>query len=96
MNCDELAKIVAKELKVTHAEAKKHLFKTVEVIQEQILKGQKISLRGFGTFYIDISEERNFFNPSTQKHEKKPRSFRLKYDFSRTLIAKIYAKKTHS
>jgi DNA-binding protein HU-beta len=74
MNRKELIDAIADKVE---SGASKKLIKEVtdaflETVKENVHKGEKISLVGFGTFYLAERKARNGINPQTKKKIKIP------------------------
>lgn len=67
MNKSELIDAIAAGAGLGKAEAKKALDATVEAVKEELTKGGKIQLVGFGTFAVSERPAREGINPSTKE-----------------------------
>lgn len=67
MNKSELVDAIAKNAKLTKADAKKALEAFMVTTKGALKKGDKISLVGFGTFSISKRSARKGRNPQTGK-----------------------------
>jgi DNA-binding protein HU-beta len=65
MNTSDLADQVAAQGGVTKAEAKKLVEAVFEAIGEAAVRGEEISVNGFGKFKVKASPEREGRNPAT-------------------------------
>lgn len=65
MNKKELIALVAKKTGKSLAETKISLDGVLDSITETVLKGESVTLIGFGSFVIRESKARNGVNPST-------------------------------
>jgi DNA-binding protein HU-beta len=65
MNKGEFIDAVAERLDSTRPQAEKALTAVLDVITEQLAKGQKIALTGFGAFEIQERPARTGRNPKT-------------------------------
>ncbi|MCX7771270.1 MAG: HU family DNA-binding protein, partial [Proteobacteria bacterium] len=63
---------VASKAELTKAEAAKALDATIEAIKEALKKGEKVTLVGFGSFYVTKRKARKGRNPKTGKEIKIP------------------------
>jgi len=72
MNKTELVDAIAKEAKITKAEAKKALEAFMEVTKKALKKNDKITLVGFGSFMVATRSAREGVNPRTGKKIKIP------------------------
>lgn len=67
MNKTELINAIAEKANLTKVQAKAALDATVSTISEQLAKGDKISLIGFGTFAVAEKGARKGINPRTKE-----------------------------
>ena len=67
MNKAELIEAIASKAKIAKTEAKKALDATLEAIGNDLKKGGKVALIGFGTFSVKKRNARNGRNPQTGK-----------------------------
>lgn len=65
MNKSELISAISVESGLTNANAKSALEATIKVIQDTLIKGDKIQLVGFGTFKVSERAARKGRNPRT-------------------------------
>ena len=65
MNKTELIAEVAKKCGLSKKDAEKALKAFTDVVSEELVKGEKIQLVGFGTFEVAEREEREGRNPQT-------------------------------
>ena len=65
MNKTELIAAVAEEGELSKKGAEKALKAFTDVVAEELVKGEKIQLVGFGTFEVAEREEREGRNPKT-------------------------------
>lgn len=65
MNKTELIDKIAAGAEISKAAAKKALEATTEAIKEELVKGGKVQLIGFGTFAVAERPERQGVNPAT-------------------------------
>ena len=61
---DFVSRLAVKQ-QITKAEASRNLEGVLDLIQELLVNGEKISLQGFGTFEVRERAERNGRNPQT-------------------------------
>lgn len=66
----ELVDAIAKEAKISKKDAEGSLKAFTEVVSEQLKKGDKITLVGFGTFEVAKRAARTGRNPQTGKEMK--------------------------
>ena len=65
MNKTELIAAVAEKAELSKKDAGKALKAFTDVVSEELVKGEKIQLVGFGTFEVAEREEREGRNPKT-------------------------------
>ncbi len=70
MNKSQLVDSIAKEAKLTKADAKRALEAFMKTTKGALKKGDKISLVGFGTFSVSKRSARTGRNPQTGKEIK--------------------------
>lgn len=66
MNKTELIDAIAAGANLSKADAKKSLDAAVAAIKEELAKGEKIQLIGFGTFSVNERPAREGINPATK------------------------------
>ena len=65
MNKTELVAAVAEQADISKKDAEKVLKAFVDVVTEEMKKGEKVQLVGFGTFEVSERPEREGRNPQT-------------------------------
>lgn len=70
MNKTELVAAIAEKTELSKKDAEKVLKAFTDVVAEELKKGEKIQLVGFGTFEVAERPEREGRNPSTGKAMK--------------------------
>jgi len=65
VNKADLVAVVAQKAGITKRDAEKSVNAVVEGIQEALSRGDKVSLVGFGTFWVRPREARKGRNPRT-------------------------------
>ena len=70
MNKTELVAALAEKTELSKKDAEKALKAFTDVVAEELKKGEKIQLVGFGTFEVAERPEREGRNPSTGKAMK--------------------------
>ena len=65
MNKTELIAAIAENAELSKKDAEKALKALVEVVTEELKKGEKVQLVGFGTFEVSERAAREGRNPST-------------------------------
>ena len=67
MNKTELVAAVAEQADISKKDAEKALKAFVDVVTEEMKKGEKVQLVGFGTFEVSKRPERQEINPATKE-----------------------------
>jgi len=67
MNKSELVSAIAEKAGITKKDAEKYLQSFVDVVTEELAKGGKVQLVGFGTFDVAERKAREGRNPQTGK-----------------------------
>lgn len=67
MNKTGLVAAIAEKTKLSKPEAAKALKAFVDVVGEELSKGEKIQIAGFGTFEVVERAERHGINPRTKE-----------------------------
>ena len=70
MNKTELIAAMAEQAELSKKDAEKALKAFVDIIGEELTKGEKVQLVGFGTFEVSERPEREGRNPQTGKTMK--------------------------
>ena len=70
MNKTELVAAVAEQADISKKDAEKALKAFVDVVTEEMKKGEKVQLVGFGTFEVSVRAAREGRNPQTGKTMK--------------------------
>ena len=70
MNKTELVAAVAEQADISKKDAEKVLIAFVDVVTEELKKGEKVQLVGFGTFEVSERAAREGRNPQTGKTMK--------------------------
>ena len=65
MNKAELTELIAKEAKITKAEAKRAIESFTDNVQKTLKKNDEVRLIGFGTFGVRKRKARKGVNPQT-------------------------------
>ena len=65
MNTTELLAAIAEQTELSRKDAEKALKAFTEVVEEELKKGEKIQLVGFGTFEVSERAAREGRNPQT-------------------------------
>ena len=67
MNKTELIAAVAEKAEISKKDAEKAVKAFTEVVSDELVKGEKIQLVGFGTFEVSKRPERQGINPATKE-----------------------------
>ena len=70
MNKAELVAAIAEKTELSKKDAEKALVAFTEVVEEELKKGEKIQLVGFGTFEVSERAARTGRNPQTGEEMK--------------------------
>lgn len=89
MNKKELINAVAEKLEVTKKEATLAVQAVIESISEEIEKGGKVSLVGFGTFETTKRNSRKCRNLQTGEEMTVPAKMAPKFRVAKTLKDKV-------
>lgn len=65
MNKTELVAAFAERMELTKKDAEKALAVFTDIVTEELVKGEKVAITGFGTFEIANRAEREGRNPAT-------------------------------
>ena len=93
MNKTELVNAMAAKAGMTKVAAKAAMNACFETIQEQLNKGEKVTLIGFGTFSVVDRKARTAKNPQTGKPVKVPAKKVAKFKAGSNLIAQKKTRK---
>ena len=85
MNKVELVASMAEKAELTKVDAEKALKAFIEVVTEEMKKGEKIQLVGFGTFEVSKRAARKGRNPQTSEEILIPASKAPKFKASKAL-----------
>lgn len=85
MNKAELVSAVAEKAALSKKDAENAVKAFTEVVAEELKKGQKIQLVGFGTFEVSERAARTGRNPQTGKEMKIPASKAPKFKAGKAL-----------
>jgi DNA-binding protein HU-beta len=72
MNRTELVAAIAEKTELTKKDSEKALKALIDVVSEELKKGEKVQLIGFGTFEVTKRAARTGKNPQTGKAIKIP------------------------
>ena len=85
MNKTELIAAIAEKTELSRKDAEKALKAFTEVVEEELKKGEKIQLVGFGTFEVSERAAREGRNPQTGKTMSIPASKAPKFKAGKAL-----------
>ena len=85
MNKTELIAAIAEKSEISKKDAEKALKAFTDVVAEELKKGEKIALVGFGTFEVAERAAREGRNPATGKKIKRAASKTPKYKAGKAL-----------
>lgn len=85
MNRSELISSIADKSGLTKKDSEKALAAFIESVEEQLQRGEKIQLVGFGTFEVTERAARTGKNPQTGKEIKIPASKAPKFKAGKAL-----------
>ncbi len=85
MNRSELISSIADKSGLTKKDSEKALTAFIESVEEQLQRGEKVQLIGFGTFEVSERAARTGKNPQTGKEIKIPASKAPKFKAGKAL-----------
>ena len=85
MNKSELVSAMAEKTEMTKKDADKALVAFLEVVTEELAKGGKVQLVGFGTFDVAARAAREGRNPQTGKPMTIPASKAVRFKVGKSL-----------
>ncbi len=85
MNKSELISAIAEKSGLTKVDSKKALDATLEAISDEVKKGGKVVLVGFGTFSLTERKARRGINPQTKQAIQIPAKKSAKFKPGTTL-----------
>jgi DNA-binding protein HU-beta len=89
MQKTDFVKAVAEKAELSQKDTKAAIDAALEVIAEQLKKGEKVTLTGFGTFEVRQRQAREGVNPQTQAKIKIPATKTPGFSASSTLKAQV-------
>lgn len=89
MQKSHIAEIVQKELEISDKEYKEALEVMLEKICVALIKGEKVTLRNFGTFIVKCHEARKGVNPQNGQALDVPRKWVVKFNSCKALKAAV-------
>lgn len=93
LNKKALADVLAERLDVTKKNASEIVEILLEEVKDELKKGNKVDLAGFGRFEVKKREKRSGFNPQTKEKIVIPSSKTLTFKVSKSLKDEINKKK---
>lgn len=91
MNKTELVAAISEKTELTKKDSEKALKALIDVVAEELKKGEKVQLVGFGTFEVSERAERTGRNPQTGKEMVIPASKVPKFKAGKALKDMINA-----
>lgn len=85
MNKNELVTAIAEQTELSKKDSEKALKAFIDVVTEELKKGEKVQLVGFGTFEVSERAERTGRNPQTKEEIKIPASKAPKFKAGKAL-----------
>ena len=85
MNKAELVSAIADKTELKKVDAEKAVKAFVDVVTEELKKGEKVQLVGFGTFEVSERAARTGRNPQTKKEIQIPASKAAKFKSGKAL-----------
>lgn len=70
MNKTEYVKAIAERAGLTHKQAEAAYAAQLEIIREELERGEKVALVGFGTYELKNKPAREVYNPLTKEKVK--------------------------
>ena len=89
MNKAELVEAIAKEAKLTKADAQRALDGFINATSKSLKKGDRVALVGFGSFSVNKRAARTGRNPQTGKSIKIPAKKVVKFKAGADLSKKV-------
>ena len=89
MNKTELVNAIAEKAQLTKVQAKAALEASLEAIAEELAKGEKVALVGFGTYSVVEKGERTGINPATKAKITIPAKKVIKFKAGAELAEKV-------
>jgi len=80
----DMVNIVHKDINLNKQDINKVVNLFLKAIVDEVSKGERIDLRGFGTFYLQKKKGRSVFSPITQKNIDVPPRFNVVFKSSKT------------
>ncbi|MDR3086348.1 MAG: HU family DNA-binding protein [Azoarcus sp.] len=96
MNKGEFVEVLADRLDIPRAQAERALTGVLEIVSEELVKGEKIAFTGFGSFEVSDRAARTGRNPQTGATIKIAASKVPKFSAGATLKAAVNESKAAS
>ena len=91
MNKTELVAAIAEKTELSKKDSEKALKAFTDIVEEELKKGEKVQLVGFGTFEVSERKEREGIKPGTKEKIKIPASKAPKFKAGKALKTSINA-----
>ena len=85
MNKAELVAAIAAQAELSKKDSEKALKAFIDIVTDELVKGEKVQLVGFGTFEVSTRPARTGRNPQTKKAIKIPASKAPKFKAGKAL-----------
>lgn len=85
MNKQQLVEAIASKTELTKVQAEKALVAFMDIVKEELVKGEKVQLVGFGSFEVAERAERQGRNPQTGESMLIPASKSPKFKAGKAL-----------
>ncbi len=89
MNKTELIAAVAEQAELSKKDAEKAVSAFIDVVSEELVKGERVQLVGFGTFEVSERAERDGRNPRTGETMKIAASRMPRFKVGKALKDKV-------
>jgi len=83
MNKTQIIEKVAEGNKISKTMVARVINRALSVIQESLSRNEKVTIRGFGTFYMVLRGAREYRNPRTGERVKVPAKWVLRFRASK-------------
>lgn len=68
MRKNEIADIIARESSLTKKDVLQTINRFLSIVKETVIDGDKVELRGFGTFFLSEKNSRQIYSPIADKN----------------------------
>lgn len=79
MNLEQLTKTVSDRLKYDHGAVYKVVREIFIVIKEEVMSGEDVKIKSFGSFVLSLRKRKLFHNVATGNLETKPSHYKVKF-----------------